>query len=67
VKDGFVKPGAPAIDERDSEPLVAHAAYAEAEGGARFEADVSSADDSKLGGKTAKSRARAMPAMPSPF
>jgi hypothetical protein len=67
VKDGFVKPGAPAIDERDSEPLVAHAAYAEAEGGARFEADLPSADDNKVAGKAAKSRSRAMPAMPSPF
>ena len=67
VKDGIVKPGAPAIDERDSEPLVAHAAYAEAEGGARFEAEVPLADDNKLGGKPAKSRSRATPAMPSPF
>jgi DNA-binding transcriptional LysR family regulator len=65
VKDGFVKPGRPAIHERDSEPLVAHAAYAEAEGGARFEAPP--ANDDKLGSKPSKSRTRSPLAMPSPF
>jgi len=64
VKDGFVKPGRPAILERDSEPLVAHAAYAEAEGGSRFEAPP--ANDDKLGSKPAKSRTRSPLAMPSP-
>jgi hypothetical protein len=69
AKDGFAKPGAPALDGKESAPLVAHAAYAH-NGADEHRATATAARpvDGELGSKLAKpSRSRARMPAHSPY